>query len=161
MREVHSSKRMNPIVLIARLALSLQVAALTVAHAQIPYVTVWTPRSPAPPTGLVAPRPPPAASIPPVIQPLAVSPATARPRPGALAGAAFEKAAIEERVLAFQKQRAFEGSASAQYELGLRYLKGDGVVKDVATARIWIKRALDGGSSAARSKLAQLDAASE
>jgi len=43
-----------------------------------------------------------------------------------------EKAKQEtlRKTIEFQKKRAAEGSPSAQYELGLRYLKGDGVDKD-------------------------------
>jgi TPR repeat protein len=43
-----------------------------------------------------------------------------------------EKAKLEalKKTIEFQKKRAAEGSPSAQYELGLRYLNGDGLEKD-------------------------------
>jgi hypothetical protein len=62
------------------------------------------------------------------------------------------------RTVEFQKQHAAQGSESAQYELGLRYLKGDGVEKDEALARKWLTVASKNGYSPATRKLAELDA---
>ena len=70
----------------------------------------------------------------------------------------MDKAELDRRVVAFQKKRALEGSPSAQYELGMRYLKGDGVVKDMVTARKWLADAVRGGSTEASKKLTELDA---
>jgi TPR repeat protein len=64
-------------------------------------------------------------------------------------------------VLAFQQQRAQESSTSAQYELGMRYLKGDGVEKDTRQARHWLELAAKGGNTEARYKLDHLDAAAK
>jgi len=68
----------------------------------------------------------------------ALTPPTAVPSPNNAAVPAppppadAEKAKQEtlRKTIEFQKKRAAEGSPSAQYELGLRYLKGDGVDKD-------------------------------
>ena len=128
------------------LAILLPLAAIS-SQAQIRYLTVPTPRSPLPPMPLVQVSRPPAASTP-------ATPPTPSP---ALQGPSFDKAEVEKRVLAFQRQRAQEGSASAQYALGLRYLNGQGVEKDLARARQWLKSAADGGSAEARRKLLELD----
>ncbi len=70
----------------------------------------------------------------------------------------LDKAELDRRVVTFQTQRAREGSASAQYELGVRYLTGNGVVKDKATARQWLTAAEHAGNAQARKKLEELDA---
>jgi ankyrin repeat protein len=57
----------------------------------------------------------------------------------------------------FIKKRASEGADSAQYELGVLHLKGDGVEKDEAAAREWLKKAADGGNTLAKRKLQDLD----
>jgi hypothetical protein len=70
------------------------------------------------------------------------------------------RAAKEElvrRTVEFQKKRADEGSESAQYELGLRYLKGDGVEKDEAAGRKWLTLSAQNGYGAASKKLEELD----
>lgn len=70
------------------------------------------------------------------------------------------RAAKEEAVrktVEFQKKRADEGSESAQYELGVRYLKGDGVEKDEATARKWLTLSSKNGYGPATRKLEEID----
>jgi TPR repeat protein len=70
------------------------------------------------------------------------------------------RAAKEEatrRTVEFQKKRASEGSESAQYELGMRYLRGDGVEKDEATGRKWLTQAAENGYGPAAKKLEDLD----
>jgi len=70
------------------------------------------------------------------------------------------KAAKEEtlrKTVEFQKKRAEEGSESAQYELGMRYLKGEGVEKDEATGRKWLEQSAKNGFSPAATKLEDLD----
>jgi TPR repeat protein len=72
------------------------------------------------------------------------------------------KAAREQasrKAFAFQKMRAEEGSESAQYELGMRYLRGDGVDKDEATARKWLALSAKNGYSGAKKRLEDLDKA--
>ena len=71
-----------------------------------------------------------------------------------------EKAKQEEvlkKTIEFQKKRAAEGSSSAQYELGLRYLHGDGLEKNEAEGRKWIEESAKKDYSPARKKLEELD----
>ena len=44
---------------------------------------------------------------------------------------------------------ADQGNASAQYNLGVRYAKGRGVLKDMTKAKYWIKKAYEGNDTAA------------
>ena len=70
------------------------------------------------------------------------------------------KAAKEEalrRTVEFQKKRAEEGSESAQYELGMRYLKGDGLEKNETAARRWLALSSKNGYGPATRKLEDLD----
>jgi uncharacterized protein len=55
---------------------------------------------------------------------------TAIPAPPRPADPEKAKQETIKRTVEFQKKRAAKGSPSAQYELGLRYLTGDGVEKD-------------------------------
>jgi TPR repeat protein len=74
------------------------------------------------------------------------------------------RAAREEavrRTVAFQMKRAEEGSESAQYELGLRYLKGDGVERDEAKGRHWLGLSAKNGYGPATRKLEDLDKPAE
>lgn len=68
-----------------------------------------------------------------------------------------EKEAIERRTIAFHQKRAQEGSASAQYELGLRHLEGRGVEKDEAQARKWLSASAEQGNNQAYAKLKNHD----
>lgn len=63
----------------------------------------------------------------------------------------------QRKTIEFQKKRASEGSESAQYELGVRYLKGDGVEKDEATGRKWLTESAKNGYGPASKKLEELD----
>jgi TPR repeat protein len=83
--------------------------------------------NPPPSKGAPASKPAPA---PPVVAPANTNTVVPAPPPPADA----EKAKMEtlKKNIEFQKKRAAEGSPSAQYELGLRYLNGDGVEKDEA-----------------------------
>jgi TPR repeat protein len=106
--------------------------------------------------------------VPQPAQPAQPAPATVRPQPGPApapapaapidpAKAAAEKAEQDKRVVEFQKKRAEQGSASAQYDLGLRYLEGNGVAADEATARKWLTEAGNNGNKAAARKLKELN----
>ena len=134
----------------------LAALATATAQAQIRYITRQAMHTPVPPMPLLTVTQPSAVSA------TAATAATAAVKPtppvpaAALAGSDFDKAEVEKRVISFQKQRAQEGSASAAYELGLRYLKGDGVEKDAERARQWLALAAKGGSSSAQKKLAEL-----
>ncbi len=99
----------------------------------------------APPTALpvAAPAQPGAKAAPPV-----VAPAPARkPDP--------ER---EQRVINFQRQNAVSGNPSSQYDLGMRYVKGDGVEKDDKQAMEWLKLAAQNGNSRAQKELTALEA---
>ncbi len=68
-----------------------------------------------------------------------------------------EKAEIEKKTIEFQMQRAKEGSASSQYDLGMRFLTGNGVDKNEETARKWLGDAAKQGHTAAVKKIQELD----
>lgn len=70
-----------------------------------------------------------------------------------------EKGAATKKIVEFQKRRAAEGYATAQYDLGVRYLKGDGVEKNPEEARKWLEAAAKQGNSMATQKLAELEKA--
>lgn len=63
---------------------------------------------------------------------------------------------VDRKRLEWQKKRAEEGSPYAQYDLGVRFLTGDGVEKDAETARKWLELASKNGNSSATKKLAEL-----
>lgn len=107
-------------------------------------------------------NPPPAKGAPasrPVPAPPAVAPAntnTAVPAPPPPADP--EKAKLEtlKKTIEFQKKRAAEGSPSAQYELGLRYLNGDGVEKDEAAGMKLLEESARQDYTLAKRKLDEL-----
>ncbi len=68
-----------------------------------------------------------------------------------------EKDELLRKTIEYQKKRAGEGSATSQYDLGMRYLKGDGLDKDLELARKWLTMSADGGNNQAREKLLELD----
>ena len=57
------------------------------------------------------------------------------------------------KVVESQMRRAEEGSAQAQYDLGLRYLSGDGVEQNELKALEWLDKAAKSGSKDAERKL--------
>ena len=104
---------------------------------------------------------------PPAAQPAKPAPAvppTSGYTPGAVPAppppADAEKAKQEtvKKTVEFQTKRATEGSASAQYELGLRYLKGDGVEVNEKTGRKWLEESAKNNYTLAKRKLEELDA---
>jgi TPR repeat protein len=124
------------------------------SQAQIRYVTVPTLKVPFPPMFLFpSPATPTVANTPTVA-------ASRVSRPVVPFKPSLDKAELEQHVVAFQKQRALEGSESAQYELGIRYLSGEGVEKDPKAARYWLKLSAQGGNRQARVKLQELSASS-
>ncbi|MBI4661190.1 MAG: SEL1-like repeat protein [Verrucomicrobia bacterium] len=64
---------------------------------------------------------------------------------------------VARKTLEFHIKRANEGAAYAQYALGVRYLKGDGVEKDLAMAKKWLVAAAENGDKPALRKLAELE----
>lgn len=112
------------------------------------------PENPAPKPGPGQPgKPPgpkPAAPRPPAAVPVAA------PAPPEKTDA--EKEEQIRKVVDFQKKRAEAGSPSSQYDLGMRYLDGNGVEKDLDLARKWLGEAAKNGSETAAKKLAEIDA---
>jgi len=90
------------------------------------------------------------------VQPVAPAAPTSVPAPPPPADVEKAKQETLKKTIEFQKKRAEEGSAAAQYELGLRYLKGDGLPKDAALGRHWIERSATNGYSLAIQKLEDL-----
>jgi TPR repeat protein len=119
------------------------------------------PPSPAPATPPSKGTPSPAARPAPAPAPAAPAiPATpARPVDPAKAKAQQEE--VARKTLEFQKKRAAEGHASAQYELGLRYLSGDGVERNEAEGRKWLELAAKGNHTLAIRKLEELKPSSK
>lgn len=70
--------------------------------------------------------------------------------------AEFQKQERLKRDVEFQQKRAEGGSAMAQYDLGMRYLTGDGVEKDAETGRKWIEASAKQRHSKALRKLEEL-----
>ncbi len=62
----------------------------------------------------------------------------------------------DRKVLEFQMKRAAQGSPMSQYDLSLRFLEGKGVEKDLDAARMWMRKAADGGNARASSHLQTL-----
>jgi hypothetical protein len=62
-----------------------------------------------------------------------------------LADSAGKANATAQKVLFFQKEQATNGLGIFQYELGLRYLRGDGVETNIDLARLWLARAQTNG----------------
>lgn len=66
------------------------------------------------------------------------------------------KAATDKKRLEFQTKKAEAGADYAQYDLGIRYLNGDGVEKNVDTGKKWLEKAAKNGHSGAKKKLQEL-----
>jgi len=83
--------------------------------------------------------------------------ATAAPTAADANKAAAEKQATLKRTIEFQRKRAEAGSASAQYTLGLRYVQGDGVEKNLAEGCKWLRASAKQDNVWAKKKLEELD----
>lgn len=99
----------------------------------------------------VAPRAPSTPAV--ATAPLAVA------KPVDKAKVAADKEEAKRQLVAYQKERAEQGSARSQYDVGLRYLDGDGVAQDVKVGREWLKKSATQGNDDAVAKLKELDAA--
>jgi TPR repeat protein len=91
----------------------------------------------------------------PAVTPPPQAPATVSPADSAKAAAEKEQAA--KRLFDYQLKRAQDGSPTAQYDLGVRYLKGDGTEKNPVEARKWLEAAAKQGHDGAKKKLKELD----
>ena len=67
-----------------------------------------------------------------------------------------EKAETLRKTIDFQKKRADEGSATAQFDLGNRFLTGDGVTKNRDVALQWLRKSADQGHTQAIKKVEEL-----
>jgi TPR repeat protein len=101
-------------------------------------------------------NPPPVTNI--VQQPPPIYYAPPRPKPDPEKLKA-EKERLNRNTVAWLKIRADDGSSSAQYSLGVRYLTGDGVEKNPELGRQLLRKAADAGEERAQRKLDQLDRA--
>lgn len=72
---------------------------------------------------------------------------------------AAAEAPITDPKVQFHLEWAKLGSSSAQYALGMRYLKGDGVPRDEATGRTWLEKAAKQGNPDAALQLAKISTA--
>ncbi len=94
-----------------------------------------------------------------------VRPSAAAPAPGSVAAPVAIPAPVrqadperEQRIINFQRQNAASGNPSAQYDLGMRYLRGNGVEQDDTQAMEWLKLAAQNGDGRAKKELAALQA---
>jgi TPR repeat protein len=71
----------------------------------------------------------------------------------------LELDAETKKKLEWQMSRATNGSAPAQYAIGVRYLTGDGLPKDVEKGTKWLKESAKNDYADAKKKLAELEAA--
>jgi TPR repeat protein len=67
----------------------------------------------------------------------------------------MELSAEEKKKLQWQMERAEKGSDPAQYALGMRYLEGKGVDKDLKKARKWLTESAKQGNADAKKALAE------
>jgi TPR repeat protein len=74
------------------------------------------------------------------------------------AQAAQAKSKTQSKVLAFHQELADKGDAYGEYKMGMHYLAGDGVDKDVAKARDWLGKSAAQGNQDAAAELAKLPA---
>lgn len=133
-------------------SLLLCLGVLTVSQALAQYSATTLTRK-------VAPRPQPAAPA-----GGAYSGGGASPGAGYAAGAtvvdpakvAAQKQKTESDLIKYHRQRAEAGSDSAQFELGMRYLAGNGVEKDEKLGRQWLEKSAKAGNIKAVKKLEEL-----
>ena len=70
----------------------------------------------------------------------------------------MEETAEAKKKLQWQMDRAEKGSDPAQYALGMRYLTGDGVPKDLEKAKKWLRESAKNGNADAKKKLPEVEA---
>lgn len=63
---------------------------------------------------------------------------------------------LNHNALLWQLERAQAGSGSAMRSIGVRYMEGDGLDKDEAKGREWLKKGADAGDAAAKKILAKM-----
>lgn len=151
------------IVRCMKTALVVVIAALTILPSFGQYSARRLTRRIAPQTrpapGPSQPAPAPApAPVQPAPQPVyrAAPTAVAPSAPVDPAKVAAQKSKSERDLLEWQKKRAEAGSDNAQYELGVRYLTGNGVDKDEKVGMEWLTKAAKSGNFQAKKKLEEL-----
>ena len=77
----------------------------------------------------------------------------AKPDPAKVAA---EKERLAKNLLQYQQKCLEQGSTRAQYDMGVRYLTGDGVAEDKTKGLDLLKKASMGGETLANRKLTQL-----
>lgn len=70
----------------------------------------------------------------------------------------IRKDELQRRTIAFQEKQASEGAPTAQYDLGMRYLRGDGVPQNAALALKWLKLSAAQTNSLAIKRLKEMNA---
>ena len=70
----------------------------------------------------------------------------------------LEESAEAKKKLQWVMDRAEKGSDTAQYTLGIRYVGGDGVPKDLEKAKKWLREAAKNGNADAKKKLPEVEA---
>lgn len=73
------------------------------------------------------------------------------------AAAAAHQKEVDAKTLAFVTEKAKEGNATYQLRLGLKYLNADGVARDIAQARRWLRAAAASGEEEAARLLQTLE----
>ena len=68
------------------------------------------------------------------------------------------KSKTAAKVLAWQREQAEKGDAYGEYKMGVRYLNGDGVDKDLVKAREWLTKSADQGNKDAADELLKIPA---
>ena len=68
-----------------------------------------------------------------------------------------QKAQLLQKTIEFQKKRAAAGAPTAQYDLGMRYLNGDGLEKNPELAQKWLQAAATNGNTQATKELQELN----
>lgn len=136
-----------PIALVALLAVGGWSAHAQSARKLTERIT--GPGKPIPPRPSPAPRPVRPASP-------AVTPAPPLAAPKDPRKAAAEKDERLRKVIEFQKQRAEKGSPTSQYDLGMRYLTGDGLEPDLPLAKKWLGAAAKQGHKMAAKRLEEI-----
>lgn len=68
---------------------------------------------------------------------------------------------IEQNVIEFQMKQALRGSSRSQYDLGMRYLNGEGLNQNQELAVEWLRKSAEGGFKDAEVKLQMLEAGLE
>jgi TPR repeat protein len=139
---------------IAMVLVALQVVGGWSAHAQSARKLTERITGPGKP---ISPPPPPAP------QPVRPPSPAAAPVPSLVPAKDPQKAAAEKeaqlrKVIEFQQQRAEKGSPTAQYDLGMRYLTGDGLEADLQLAKKWLQAAAKQGHKMAAKRLEEISA---